>query len=210
MTTSLEPSWVASFPGSIRQQETDVVIITTSLLLLITLNTFGYSDYTVVSVKADFQKMEKPKTTKMDPTSKALGASLVVQWLGIRLPVWGSRVQYLVWESSARRRVAKPHVHNYWACVLQLLKPMRLESVLRSRRGHRSKRPGPHSEEWPPVSLPAVKACVWQWKPSAAKNIFFLKKKKAKYIKIKSNIYCFTFLRLETPKTDTCFYRDGL
>lgn len=76
MTTSLEPSWVASFPGSIRRQETDVVIITTSLLLLITL-TFGY--YTVVSVKADFQKMEKPKTTKMDPISKALGASLVVQ-----------------------------------------------------------------------------------------------------------------------------------
>ena len=40
---------------------------------------FGYSNYTVLSVKADFQKMEKPKTTKMDHKSKTFGASLMVQ-----------------------------------------------------------------------------------------------------------------------------------
>ena len=140
-----------------------------------------------MSVKADFQKMEKPKTTKMDHKSKTLGASLVVQWLGIHLPVWGSRVQYLVLESSAWCRVAKPPVHNYWACVLQLLKPTHLESALHSRRGHRSERLGHHSEEWPPASLPS-KPVRGSEDPAQPKNFFFIKKK-AKYIKIKSNIY---------------------
>ena len=72
------------------------------------------------------------------------GASLVVQWLRIRLPMQGTRVQALVQEVPTRRGAMKPVRHNYWACTLepkshnywvlvpQLLKPARLEPVLRN------------------------------------------------------------------------------
>ena len=44
-----------------------------------------------------------------------VGASLVVQWLRIRLPMQGTRVQALVPEDSTCRRAAGPVSHNYWA-----------------------------------------------------------------------------------------------
>ena len=40
-------------------------------------------------------------------------ASLVAQWLGIRLPMQGTRVQALVWEDPTCRRATKPVRHNY-------------------------------------------------------------------------------------------------
>ena len=46
-------------------------------------------------------------------------ASLVAQWLRIRLPVQGTRVRALVREDPTCRRAAKPMRHNYWACTLQ-------------------------------------------------------------------------------------------
>ena len=70
---------------------------------------------------------------------KISGNSLVVQWLRIRLPMQGTRVQALVWEDLTCRRAIKPVCHSYWACTLgpashnywvngpQLLKPVRLE-----------------------------------------------------------------------------------
>ena len=48
-----------------------------------------------------------------------------VQWIGIRLPMQGLRVQFLVWEDSTCRRAAKP---------------MHQEAVLRSRESHRSEK----------------------------------------------------------------------
>ena len=69
-------------------------------------------------------------------------ASLVAQWLRIRLPMQGTRVRSVVWEDPTCRGVTKPVHHNYWACALepmshnywahvpQLLKPARLEPVL--------------------------------------------------------------------------------
>ena len=83
----------------------------------------------------------------------AWGASLVVQWLRIRLPVQGTRVWALVWEDPTCRGATKPVRHNYWACVLertshnywarvpQLLKPARLEPVLCNEK------PVHHNEE---------------------------------------------------------------
>ena len=48
-------------------------------------------------------------------------ASLVVQWLRIRLPMQGTRVQALVREDPTCHRATKPVRHNYWACEPQLL-----------------------------------------------------------------------------------------
>ncbi|KAJ8780568.1 hypothetical protein J1605_011483 [Eschrichtius robustus] len=40
-------------------------------------------------------------------------ASLVVQWLRIRLPMQGTRVRALVWEDPTCRRATGPVSHNY-------------------------------------------------------------------------------------------------
>ena len=41
------------------------------------------------------------------------GASLVVQWLRIRLPMQGTRVRALVWEDPTCRGATGPVSHNY-------------------------------------------------------------------------------------------------
>ena len=48
-----------------------------------------------------------------------LGASLVVQWLRIRLPMQGSRVRSLVREDPTCRGATKLMRHNYWACAVE-------------------------------------------------------------------------------------------
>ena len=42
-----------------------------------------------------------------------IGASLVVQWLRIRLPMQGTRVRDLVWKDPTCRGAAGPVSHNY-------------------------------------------------------------------------------------------------
>ena len=42
-----------------------------------------------------------------------LGTSLVAQWLRIRLPMQGTRVQALVQEDPTCRKATKPMLHNY-------------------------------------------------------------------------------------------------
>ena len=87
-----------------------------------------------------------------------VGTSLVAQWLRIRLPMQGTRVRALVWEDPTCRGATKPVRHNYWACALkpvshsywarvpQLLKPARLEPVLRSKRSpHTATRGSPRT-----------------------------------------------------------------
>ena len=44
---------------------------------------------------------------------KTVGASLVAQWLGIHLPMQGTRVQALVWEDPTCRGGTKPMRYNY-------------------------------------------------------------------------------------------------
>ena len=43
----------------------------------------------------------------------------MVQWLGIRLPVQGTRVRALVWEDPTCGGAMKLVRHNYWACALE-------------------------------------------------------------------------------------------
>ena len=88
-----------------------------------------------------------------------IGASLVVQWLRIRLPMQGTQVRALVWEDPTCHGATKPvhHnywvcalepvSHNYWACVPQLLKPSCLEPVLRNKRSHHNEKPVHCNEE---------------------------------------------------------------
>ena len=58
--------------------------------------------------------------------NKLSGTSLVAQWLRIRLPVQGTRVR---------------------AHVAHLLKPARLEPVLRNKRSHRNEKPAHRNEQ---------------------------------------------------------------
>ena len=59
----------------------------------------------------------------------------------------GTQVQAQVWEDPTCRGAAKPVRHNYWAHVPQLLKPARLEPMLRSKKSHRNEKPVHRSEE---------------------------------------------------------------
>ena len=88
-----------------------------------------------------------------------MGASLVAQWLRIRLPMQETRVQALVWEDPTCRGATKPMhrnywtcvlepaSHNYWACVPQLLKPAPRARVPKQERSHRNEKPVHHNEE---------------------------------------------------------------
>ena len=95
----------------------------------------------------------------------SLGTSLVAQWLRIHLPMQGTWVRALVREDPTCRRATKPVLLNYWACALepashnywsphalepvrcnywahepQLLKPARLEPMLRNKRSHHNEK----------------------------------------------------------------------
>ena len=71
----------------------------------------------------------------------------MVQWLRIRLPMQGTQVQSLVREDPTCHGATKPGCHNYWSPQPQLLKPARLEPVLRHERGHRDEKPAHCNEE---------------------------------------------------------------
>ena len=110
-----------------------------------------------------------------------IGTSLVAQWLRICLPMQGTWVRALVREDPTWRGTTKPVHHNYWACALesmrcnywacvpQLLKPARLDPVLRNKRSHRNEKPCTATKS-SPCSLQLEKACVQQRRPNAAIN----------------------------------------
>ena len=75
------------------------------------------------------------------------GTSLVAQWLKIRLPMQGTQVQALVPEDPTCHGATKPVHHNYWTCVLQLLKPVRLEPVILNKRSHHNEKSAHHNKE---------------------------------------------------------------
>ena len=86
-------------------------------------------------------------------------ASLVAQWLGVRLPMQGTRVRALVREDPTCHGATKPVCHNYGTCALepvshdyracepQLLKPPCLAPVLCNKRSHRNEKPVHRNEE---------------------------------------------------------------
>ena len=64
---------------------------------------------------------------------KSSRASLVVQWLRVRLPMQGTRVHAPVREDPTCCGAAGP--------MSMVAEPVRLEPVLRNGRGHNSERP---------------------------------------------------------------------
>ena len=92
-------------------------------------------------------------------SKESSGASLVAQWLRIHLPMQGTRVRALVREDPTCHGATKRVHHNYWACALdpvshnywahepQLLKPARLEPMLRNKRSHRNEKPAGSNED---------------------------------------------------------------
>ena len=79
-------------------------------------------------------------------------ASLVVQWLRIRLPMQGSRVRALVWED--------PTCHGATGPVSTTTEPAHLEPVLHNGRGRDSERPAHRDEDWPPLATTRESPCT--------------------------------------------------
>ena len=109
------------------------------------------------------------------------GASLVAQWLRIRLPVQGTRVPALVREDPTCRGATKPVPQllslRSRAREPQLLKPWSLESMLCNKRNHHNEKPAhrngrvaPARPPLAPRSLQLEKARTQQQRPNAAKN----------------------------------------
>ena len=71
-----------------------------------------YSQWKVKG-NADDHHMAKFRKQEME-------ASLVAQWLKIRLLMQGTRVRSLGREDPTCRGATKPVRHNYWACALEL------------------------------------------------------------------------------------------
>ena len=68
--------------------------------------------YHLLSTNCVVSAIKKIPQTKK--TQKHMGeASLVAQWLRIRLPMQGTRVRALVWEDPTCRGATKPVSHNY-------------------------------------------------------------------------------------------------
>ena len=105
-------------------------------------------------------------------------ASVVVQWLRIRLPMQGTRVWALVGEDPTCHRANKPVRHNYWARTPQLLKPERLEPVLHNKRSHCNEKPTHHNKEYPLLAA----ATTRESPRTATKTQGSQKKKKKKRI----------------------------
>ena len=101
--------------------------------------------------------------------TKICGTCLVAKWLRMHLPMQGTRVRALVWEDPPCRGATKPRRHNYWVHVPQLLKPMRLEPVLRNKRSHHGEKPCTLTKS-SPCSPQLEKARAQQQRPNTAKN----------------------------------------
>ena len=111
-------------------------------------NMDGPTDYHTKWSKSHRERQIPYDTTYMWNLKYDTGTSLVGQWLGVHLPGQGTRVWALVQEDHTCHRATGPVHHNYWAHVLQLLKPARLEPVLCNGRGHHNEKHVHLGEEW--------------------------------------------------------------
>ena len=137
----------------------------------------------------------------------SLWASLVAQWLRIRLLIQGTRVWALVREDPTCRGATKPVRHNYWACVPQLLslrsrackpqllKPTRLEPMLCNKRIHRSEKPAHHNKD--PMQPKIKNKNKLKFKKKRVAYIWLLSGyyKKALYVHIKASSPALSFLK---------------
>ena len=76
------------------------------------INVFFYTSLETLSPRFDSALGHRGRVFRISNNS---GASLVAQWLRIRLPMQGTRVRALVWEDPTCRGATGPVNHNYWA-----------------------------------------------------------------------------------------------
>ena len=95
-----------------------------SINVIYQINKLKNKNHTIISIDAEkaFDKIQRPKRlgivgTYLHIIKAMYGASLVVQWLRICLPMQGTRVPALVWEDPTCHGATRPVSHNYWACV---------------------------------------------------------------------------------------------
>ena len=62
---------------------------------------------------SDITNLKKKRKRKKKEIKNTSGTSLVAQWLGIRLPMQGTRVRALVWEDPTCRGATRPVSHSY-------------------------------------------------------------------------------------------------
>ena len=119
-----------------------------------------------------------------------LGTSLVVQWLGICLPMQKSWVWSLDWEDGTCLGATKPICHNYWVHMPQLLWSPWNCTAAREAMSVRSQFTATRSR---PCSLRQEKVRSQQQRPSTAKN---------KYIKFFKKHYNFLCMCLVSPQNN--------
>ena len=111
-----------------------------------------------------------PKTGK----NWHLGASLMAQWLRIRLPMQGTWVQALVQEDPTCHGATKPVHHNYWTCTLEPMShnywSLHAESLCSATRENTTMRSLRTTMKSSPRSPQVEKARAQQWRHGAAKN----------------------------------------
>ena len=66
-----------------------------------------------LAVRARVREAVYPGRPRLPHQNKHSRASLVAQWLRIRLPMQGTRVRALVWEDPTCREATRPVSHNY-------------------------------------------------------------------------------------------------
>ena len=74
------------------------------------------------------------------------------QWIRTCLPVQRTRVQSLAQKDSTCLGATKPTSHKYRVCLLQLLRAVCLEPVLRNKSSHRREKPAHRIKGWPPLA----------------------------------------------------------
>ena len=123
------------------------------------LSLLDYCDSSVLTPSLLLCYIPSLYSRQSSPLKITFGASLVAQWLRIRLPMQGTWVRALVREDPTCHGAAGPVRHNYWACTLepvshnywahapQLLKPVSLEPVLCNKRSHCNEKPVHRNEE---------------------------------------------------------------
>ena len=87
------------------------------------------------------------------------GASLVVQWLRIHLPMLGTQVRALVQEDSTCRGAAKPLCHNCWAWALEPASHNYWSPCATTTEVHMPRAHAPQQEK-----PPRWEACTLQWR----------------------------------------------
>ena len=99
-------------------------------------------------------------------------ASLVVQWLRIRLPMQGTWVWSLVPGDPTCHGATKPMCHNYWACALEPASHnyWACEPQLLSPHDTTTEAHTPRARTLQQEKPPQWEACSPQRRPNAAKN----------------------------------------